>query len=427
MEHGLDTELLAVVAGSIVAWGLVSARFERLDLSAPIVFVALGLVLANEPLSVVDVNVRSEGLRSLAEITLALLLFSDAARVNLRGLRRDAGISARLLMVGLPLTIAFGTVLAVVWFPDLDPWAAAVIAAAVAPTDAALGAQVVEDRHVPQRIRRVLNVESGLNDGIATPFVMFFLAGAAGDVVANSPASPGRALLDLATGALAGLCIGLVGAFLMTLARRRDWAAPAYRAITVLALALFAYATAIELGGNGFIAAFTAGLAFGTLAPQRQQETMLEFDAQTGELFSLLVWFLFGAVTVTALDATTWETVAFAALALTVARMAPVAIALTGTHLNRTTIAFIGWFGPRGLASVVFAIVAFDSLTGSESDVVLATITLTVLMSVIAHGITARPLSRRYGEHTQALDHTRPELFDVPHLAGRPRPGTHRP
>ena len=327
-------------------------------------------------------------------MTLALLLFSDAARVNLRVLRHDTSIELRLLVVGLPLTIALGTALAVVLFPDLDPWAAAAIGAAVAPTDAALGAQVVEDEHVPARIRRILNVESGLNDGIATPFVTFFVAGAVADTVSHSSTTLGSSLADLGIGVLVGAAVGLGGAALLVLSTSRGLASPAYRGVGVLALALLAFALSIELGGNGFISAFVGGLAFGTvLQGQTQQPESLEFDYQSGTLLSLVVWFLFGAVMVSALEAATWQTAVFAILALTVVRMVPVAIAMTGAGLTRTTVAFMGWFGPRGLASVVFAVIAFDALKGSEATAVLAAITLTVLLSVVAHGLTAAPFA----------------------------------
>ena len=296
------------------------------------------------------------------------------------------------------------------------------IAVAVDPTDAALGAQVVEDTHVPARIRRILNVESGLNDGIATPFVTFFIAGAVADTVAHSSTSLGSALADLGIGILVGVAVGLGGALLLKLATSRGWSSATYRGIGVLALALMAWALAIELSGNGFIAAFVAGLAFGTsVHDPNQQESTLEFDAHSGELLSLIVWFIFGAVLVTALDATTWQTALFAFLALTVVRMAPVAIALVGTRFSLPTIGFIGWFGPRGLASVVFAVFAYDSLEGREAKTVLAAITLTVLMSVVAHGFSAAPLSRRYGEYVAALADGTPELTKVPKLAARPQ------
>jgi NhaP-type Na+/H+ or K+/H+ antiporter len=420
--ESLDTGLIVAVAGSLVAWGLVSKRLETLNVSAPMAFVALGLVLANDPVSAIDVNVHGETLRSLAEVTLALLLFSDAARVNLRVLQHDRGVPLRLLIIGLPLTIAIGTGLAVVLFPDLNPWAAAVIAAAVAPTDAALGAQVVEDKHVPTRIRRVLNVESGLNDGIATPFVTFFIAGTVADTVANSSTSLGSALADLAIGVLVGAAVGLGGGLLLKFCTSRGWASPTYRGIAVLALALLAYALAIELGGNGFIGAFIGGIAFGTVMHDpKEREVTLGFDSQAGELLSLIVWFLFGVVLVTALDAATWQTTVFVLLALTVARMLPVAVALLGEGFTRTTLAFMGWFGPRGMASVVFAVIAFDSMEGSDAKLVLAAITLTVLVSVVAHGLSAAPLSRLYGEHVATLPDDAPERQDVPTLAARPQ------
>jgi NhaP-type Na+/H+ or K+/H+ antiporter len=421
VDHGLDTQLIMVIAAVVVGWGLLSARLERFDVSAPLLFVVMGLVLANEPISAVHVNIHSETLRSIAEITLALLLFSDAARVNVRELRRDAAVPARLLFIGLPLTIGLGMLVAVLLFPSLDVWAAATIAACVAPTDAALGAQVVEDRHVPVRIRRVLGVESGLNDGIATPFVTFFVAGAVGDLVTHATTSLASAVGDLAIGTTVGLVGGLGAGWLLGAARRHGWSNPAARGIVGVALALLAYSSAVELGGNGFIAAFVGGLALGTVLPEREQEDALSFDAQTGELLSFVVWFLFGAVLVSALSDTTWQTAVFVVLALTAVRMVPVALSLVGSRLDRTTVAFIGWFGPRGLASVVFGILAFDSLNDHEGGVVTAAVTLTVLASVLAHGVTARPLSRRYGAKVAALGEEVPERATVPHLGGRPR------
>jgi sodium/hydrogen antiporter len=427
--EGLDTALIVAMAGSLVVWVLVSARLAALDVSAPIFFVAVGCVTANGPVAVIEVNVHGETLKSLAELTLALLLFSDAARVNGRELRHDAAVPLRLLVGGLPLTIAFGTALAVLLFPDLDPWAAAAIAAAVAPTDAALGAQVVEDRHVPHRIRRVLNVESGLNDGIATPFVSFFIAGAVADTVSHSSTSPGAALADLAIGVLVGAGVGVAGGLLLELSLRHGWAAPAYRGIGALALALTAYSLSIEASGNGFIGAFVGGLAFGTAVRGRERDDTLAFDAQAGDLLSLIVWFLFGATMVPALDDATWRTVVFAILALTAVRMLPVALVLIRSGFTATTVSFVGWFGPRGLASVVFGLLAFDSLEGPDADAVLTTITLTVLLSVVAHGLTARPLSRRYGAHVASLAPTTPERATVPTLQGRTpitRPGVPR-
>jgi NhaP-type Na+/H+ or K+/H+ antiporter len=421
VEHGLDTQLLAIVAGAVAAWSLVGARLQRFYVSAPIAFVVVGLVVANPPLDLVDVSIASTQLRTLAELTLAVLLFSDAARVNLRELRRDTGVPVRLLVIGLPLTIAFGTLLAVVLFTGLNIWVAAVIAAAVAPTDAALGAQVVQDHHVPSRIRRSLNVESGLNDGIATPFVSFFVAAAASELQAHPATSVAGAIGDLAIGALTGIAVGLGGAALMALVRRVRWSEDSYRGISVLAFAVLAYALALELDANGFVAAFVAGLAFGSAFESGDRDASIEFDAQVGELLSWVIWFLFGAVMTTALGATTWQTVVFAIGALTVVRIVAVAVSLAGARLHALTVLFIGWFGPRGLASIVFGLIAYDALGGHDGDVVLATVTLTVLVSVVAHGVSASPLSRRYGARLAEASGARPEHGAVTALASRSR------
>ena len=421
MEHGLDTQLLAIVAAAVAAWTLVGARLQRWNVSAPIAFVVVGLVVANRPLELVDVSVGSSALRTLAELTLAVLLFSDAARVNLRELRRDAGVPTRLLVIGLPLTIAFGTVAAAALFSGLDIWVAAVIAAAVAPTDAALGAQVVHDRHVPGRIRRTLNVESGLNDGVATPFVSFFVAAAVSELSSQPGTSVAGAVGDLAIGAATGVAVGLGAAFLLRVVRRAGWAADSSRGVAVLAFAVLGYAVALELGANGFVAAFVAGLAFGSAFDAAERDADIEFDAQVGEVLSWVIWFLFGAVMTTALEAAGWRTVVFAVAALTVVRIAAVALGLISTRLHALTVLFIGWFGPRGLASIVFGLIAYDALGPQDGEVVLAAVALTVLLSVVAHGISAAPLARRYGARVADTDRSRPEHVAVRALATRSR------
>jgi sodium/hydrogen antiporter len=422
VEHGLDTSALAVVAGCFVFWSLVSARLERFNISAPIAFLVLGLVVAHQPLSLLDADVSSPTLRSIAEITLAVVLFTDASRVNARALRADVALPLRLLGIGLPLTIAAGALCAAVLFGGVDLWVAALIGAIVAPTDAALGASIMQDERVPARVRRVLNVESGLNDGIATPFVNLFIAGAVAAEVAHAE-GVGGAAIDLLVGAGVGVGVGLGGAALLYATRRWGWSAPAFRQFAVLGLALFAYALAIEAGGNGFVAAFVGGLAFGTLTPDTDHQ-LVGFSDDVGELLSLLVWFLFGAAfIVPAFQDLVWQDVVFALLALTVVRMVPVAISLTGAGLDRATVAFIGWFGPRGLASVVFALIAFDSLDDADANRVLAVVTFTVVLSVVAHGITAAPFGARYGRHVARLRPSLPEHASTPALRTRSMAG----
>ena len=399
MEHGLDTEAIAVFAAAVMLWGLASAVLDRLSVTPALVFVAIGLIVANPPLSLLEIDAGSETVRSLAEVTLALVLFSDAARVDVGRLRSDRRVPMRLLLIGLPLTVAAGLALSLVLFADLDPWVCAVIAAAVAPTDAALGAPLMADLRIPARVRRELNVESGLNDGLVTPVVTFFIAGAVADAVSQPELSPGSALVDLAMGLLVGVGIGLAGGTALRLGRRRSWATAGAETIAVLALALLAYAAAVEAGGNGFVAAFVGGMAFGA-ARKAAADDVLGFASEAGALLAIGVWFVFGAMAVPVLDGAPWSVAGFAVLALGVGRMVPVAIALAGTGLSRPTVAFVGWFGPRGLASVVFALIAFDELEPGEArTTMLAAIVATVLLSVVAHALTARPLAGRYAAY----------------------------
>jgi sodium/hydrogen antiporter len=415
----MDNELnaaIAVISGCVVLWGLVSARLERWDITAPIAFVVLGLAAANGPLSLVHLRLRSSDIRVLAEITLALVLFADASRVNAKALRAHAALPARLLAIGLPLTIGAGAAVAAGLYHESGLWVAAAIGAIVAPTDAALGASILRDEHVPAGVRRALNVESGLNDGIATPFVNLFLAGALTAEAAHT-VTVGQAAVDLVGGAALGAAIGAVGALLLTACRRAGWSTADFGPLSVLALALFAYTAALLAGTNGFVAAFVAGMAFGTVTTDSE---LTAFSEEMGTLMSLLVWFFFGAVMIVpGFEAAGLRDVAFAVLALTVVRMAPVALALLGSGLDKATVAFIGWFGPRGLASVVFGLIAVDSLASPEAHVVLGAVTVTVALSVLLHGISASPLAARYGQFASRLPRS------PAHIAGAPVPTRH--
>jgi sodium/hydrogen antiporter len=332
----------------------------------------------------------------LAEITLVLVLFSDASRVGLQDLRADMATCLRLLGIGLPLTIGLGTLLALLLYNGLSIWIALLIGAALAPTDAALGAGMMVNPAVPVRIRRLINVESGLNDGIATPVVLVAVAGAAATGHGAGTAAA-QAVAELALGVLIGAVVGGAGGFLVQAARRRGWAEGGFAGSAVLALAGCSYGCALALHGNGFIASFVGGLAFGAVGGRRG-ERLVPFVEETGALVSLLVWLAFGVIAVVpALTGLTWPTVVYAAASLTVIRMVPVAIALAGARLGGAATAFIGWFGPRGLASVVFALLALEELGQRVAGSAVSVIGFTVLLSVVVHGATADPLARRYG------------------------------
>lgn len=409
---------LAIVAALVFVWGALSARLERFDVTAPIIFVVAGVSLTHGPLAPLGVQPSNELIKWLAEITLVLVLFSDASRVGLHELRADLGLYARLLGIGLPLTIGVGTLLALTLPGIKDIWFALIVGAALAPTDAALGSGMMANQVVPARIRRLINVESGLNDGIATPFVSVALAGAAtADHVSGIP-DVATAVAELALGIVIGVAVGGLGGLLVNAARSRGWAAEGFAGSAVLALAVCAYACALALHGNGFIAAFIGGLAFGTAVGQRGAP-LVPFVEEVGALTSLLVWLAFGAVAVVPVARSlTWQVIVYAVLSLTLIRMVPVAIALAGTRLGWPTLAFVGWFGPRGLASVVFGLLALEELGANAASPAVTAITITVLISVIAHGASAEPLAGRYAA---ALTRTAagPAHADRPELPAR--------
>ncbi|MFJ1915878.1 cation:proton antiporter [Streptomyces sp. NPDC088147] len=392
-------------------WSLFSQRLARVELTAPVAFVLLGLLLS-EGLGVLDLAPSPETVRTLAEVTLAWVLFTDAARLSFRALRPELGLYVRLLLLGLPLCIGLGTLLAVGLLPGVSGWAALYVAAALAPTDAALGATMMVDPVVPARIRRLINVESGLNDGIATPFVVLALAGVAAAGSTSDTHSPGSALVELAIGLGYGTAFGLIAGYGLRFALRKGWATEDVAGTGVLALALLSYTSAIAIGGNGFVAAFVAGLAFGSTHGARQR--VLLFVEQSASLFSVLVWLLFGAVLVpAAFDHLTWQAALYAVLSLTVVRMLPVALSLIGSGLDRKTLLFVGWFGPRGLASVIFGLLAVEELAPPAWQSIVPVVACTVLLSVVAHGITSAPLAQRYGR-ASAAPGTPPASSDGP-------------
>jgi NhaP-type Na+/H+ or K+/H+ antiporter len=224
---------------------------------------------------------------------------------------------------------------------------------------------------------------------------MLAIAGAASSESAEG-AGVGGAALELLIGAVVGVAVGFGGGWLLRRARRAHWASEDFAGIAVLALALLSYVASTSLGGNGFVAAFAGGLAFGAAAGKRGATELLFLEQASGAV-SLLVWLAFGAIAVPlVIDDSDPTTLLYAAVSLTLVRMVPVALASLGAGLDRETVLFIGWFGPRGLASLVFALLALEEL-GPGADQAVAVIAVTVLLSVLAHGLTAGPLAARYG------------------------------
>ena len=391
----------AILMLLVLGWAVFSNLLTGVNITGALAFLTAGYLLGNPSWGPVTVDVDAPSVHLLAEVTLALLLFADASRVNVAQLRQDVAVPARLLGLGLPVSIILGSLTAALLFDDMSWAVAGFVGATLAPTDAALSAQVIEDERIPMRLRRALNVESGLNDGIATPIVVFTLAVVATDLGLEGHGHDGvaGALLELAWGVVVGLAVGLGSAVVIGFGSRRRWIAQGGRRMATLAAALTSFALAIALEGNGFIAAFVAGIAFGAALPKELDVGELgELPELMGELLALAVWFLFGAALLpVALDHFSVSTLAYALLSLTVIRMLPVALALARTGLDRPTVLFVGWFGPRGLASVVFALLAVEETDESSTmGQAIAVVALTVLLSVVLHGVSAGPLGRRY-------------------------------
>lgn len=404
---------VGVIAAVLVAYSLLSRRLDRMLVSGPMFFVAAGLLLGPDLTGAIDLELTSETGLLIAEITLVIVLFSDAARIDLGSLRENKSLPARLLGIGMPLTIALGVAVGALLLADLEFWEAAIVAAVLAPTDAALGQAVVSDRRVPQRIRQALNVESGLNDGLSIPFLFLFTGLAVAETQVSTQGWLSFAAEQIGFGAVVGAVVGLLGGWLVDQAVRRDYMAGTFKQLVMVGLALLAWASAEALGGNGFIAAFVAGMTAGRIT-EVCSEKILDFTEDEGQLLNLIVFFIFGLSAIGFLDGAGWEVYLYGLLALTLVRMLPVALALTGAGLRRSSVAFVGWFGPRGLASIILALIVIEEQPDLPAvPTVFAAMTVTVLASVFAHGISARPLSRAYGEAMSGAGEVEAEMQEV--------------
>lgn len=395
-------ESLALLAGFVLLYSTIAGGIERTWISGPIAFTAFGVLIGPVGLGLLSFETERETLSILAELTLALVLFTDAASADLGVLRRAARLPARLLVVGLPLTIALGYLTGLLLSVDLWPLEVALVATMLAPTDAALGKAVITNEAVPGDVRQGLNVESGLNDGICVPILFVFLALAQGMGGGTETWSLALRLVaeQLGIGLAVGVVlIGLVVQLLRVAARHR-WLTPTWIQIPVVALAWTCFATAQWLGGSGFIASFTGGLLFGALE-RKHRETLLRAAEGTGETFALITWVIFGSAVIgQAVGHFSWRIVLYAVLSLTLIRMLPVFLSLTGAGLTVESRLFIGWFGPRGLASIVFAVIVLDANLPHGGTLAMV-VACTVILSILAHGVTANPWARAYGKRSR--------------------------
>jgi NhaP-type Na+/H+ or K+/H+ antiporter len=402
--------LLVIFVLLVFLYSLVSRGLEKTVITAPIIFTAAGMLMVLAMPGIDPLGLERPHLLKVAELGLVMLLFTDASHIGLKSLQGNGNLPVRLLSVGMLLTIILGAVVARLVFPSLSLWEAGILAAILAPTDAGLGQVIVQSPRVPLRIRQALNVEAGLNDGLSVPFLMCFIA-----ISQAGTQGGGQVLLkyiveQLGMGALVGLAVGLAGGYLLGMAERRGWMAGSMRQLGVVSLPILCIFACEPVGGSMFIAAYVAGLAV-----QRGYEEAgshsAEFAEGWGQMFDLFVFLLFGLFVAKALGHFATVHVIYAILSLTAVRMLPVAVALIGTRLSSATVLFMGWFGPRGLASIVLGLVFLEEearLPGEET--IKLAVMMAVLLSIFIHGLSALPGIGMYARKVVALDPAAPEL-----------------
>jgi NhaP-type Na+/H+ or K+/H+ antiporter len=396
---------LAIISVIAFAYSAVAGRIERSVVTGPIIFLMVGLICGPFGLGILDLDVENIEFRVLADITLALILFIDAANANLKVLRRNWEIPGRMLLIGMPLVILLGVVIGRYIFPGMSLFELCILATILAATDAALGKGVITNEDVPSRVREALNAESGLNDGLAVPvlFVFIALATNAGVGQDNNSLALGLLAKELGIGLAVGVGLTLIGSRLAQWCSRHGWLSDVWTQVFVVGLALACFATAQSLHGSGYIAAFVGGLLFGNLSGSDTHKLVHSAEG-IGEMLAMAIWVIFGAVVVgQAWVGLSWPVLLYSLLSLTVIRVLPMVLSLTGSGESTESKWFLGWFGPRGLASIVFVIiVASYNLPGYET--IAYTVACTVSLCVLAHGLTANAWARGFGRRSKAAD-----------------------
>ena len=399
----MDLITLAVIALGLVGFSVFSGKLQGTIITAPLLFIVFGFAIGEGGFSIAQLDLDHGAIHLLAEATLILVLFSDAARIDLSRLRKDHNLPVRMLALGLPLVMVTGMAVAMLLFEHFSIWEAALLAAILAPTDAALGQAVVSDEAVPVRIRQAINVESGLNDGIALPVVLFLASAASAAQQSSTGDWLAFAAGQLILGPIVGAAIGFCGARALDVAAEREWSTTAFQGIGVISVALLAFVVAELVGGNGFIAAFIGGMVFGN-SVRHPCTFLFEFMATEGELLVLITFLVLGAVMLPdALQHLNWTWVLYATLSLTLVRMIPIGLSLLGTGIRLPSYLFLGWFGPRGLASILFVLLILEDAELVHGHELLSVTIITVVLSALLHGITAAPLAKAYGKMTREL------------------------
>ena len=402
MNQDMHFDLVILgIFGAFILYSLLTRVVDRSLLTLPIIFMCLGYALSEPLRSAAPPEVLDEGKRLLAEITLVLVLFSDASHVRFKQLRQSWKLPARMLLIGLPLSIGLGTLVTWLISPEGGIAMALLTAAVLTPTDAALGQSVVTSNNVPEKLSETINVESGLNDGLVLPFVLLgAILASAGMSGASTEGLALNALVQIVLGPAAGVATGWLVARLMDAAQARRFIAESAEGVVFLAASFAAYVLAEVIGGNGFIAAFVSGMIFGNTY-RHNIRFVREFMEGAGMLLTMASFLVFGALLLPdGLAHASLKTVVIAVMFLTVVRVGAIWLSLTGAGLKSSEKLFLGWFGPRGLASILFTLVIIDEFEFPDEAELLACVSMTVALSILVHGLSSTPLARWIGKRS---------------------------
>lgn len=411
------TTFVLIFGTLLFVFGLFSRKISGTVVTVQMIFLAAGMLLSPVGLNLIYLSPKSGLVLGIIKVALVLTFFSDASLIGLHSLFLKERLSVRLLFLGLPLTIFLGAAFAALLFADITFIEAVLLGVILAPTDSSLAQKVVEEHKVPTLIRSGLIIESGLNDGAVMPLFIFVVALEAIEEL-NKPLGTFLviALEQIGFGIFVGIVIGLVGGWLFSRAFKAGSMSEIYYRTEFVALALISWLVAEEIGGSGFVAAFVAGLATRTTGKEVTEEEVILPRAE-GNILSLAVLFTLGVISVEYLPLFDLKIFAYAILSLTVVRMVPVVISLTGSHFNIRTGLFMGWFGPRGLASIVLMLITIERFEGIKvSGTIGMAVITTVIISVFAHGITAGPASNWYARIVATLPPDAPEKESVEEL-----------
>ena len=385
---------LFILASFAFIYGLISKKIDSSYISGPIIFLAFGILVGPYGLGVFKLAEGSSMIKNLAEFTLALILFTDASMAKVEVIKHNLNIPRRLLLVGLPLTIVLGFIGAYYLFYDFSWVEAAILAVILAPTDAALGKAVVTNPKIPGKVRESLNIESGLNDGICVPFLLLCFAFAIESKSGLEIITNGYFIRAIGIGVAVGLGLAYTGVYFIKQFYRKGWIGASMQQVIVISLTFSIFSLAQFLGGSAFIACFVGGLVFGIQARELKKKLVLAAEG-VGDTMALITWVVFGALIIARIfNNIDLAIIIYALLSLTVIRMLPVFLALAGLNIEAKTRLFIGWFGPRGLASIVFVVMALE-LDLPHENTIISVVACTIVFSILLHGLSAKVLINR--------------------------------